>query len=666
MKSAAVLISLALFFSSASFAQSNPVPQIDLPLVPTSAAPRGPSFVLTINGTGFVSGAAVKWNGKTLATKFVSQTQLTATVPAADIAEAGTALVAVSNPGMIVASNVGFFSITTPVSSPAFDGINAPTLGNPVYTAVADFNKDGILDLAVGNYTLTNSVAIFLGNGDGTFKPPVLYTSGQLTHQIAVGDFNGDGNLDLATADYYSNTVSILLGKGDGTFGPARSYPTSENTYYISTGDFNRDGKLDLVATSFSAGITLFFGNGDGTFRTGTTTKGGSDGLCTGDFNGDGILDLATADENDVGIFLGNGDGTFHAGSFYQGGTAEQSITCTDVNGDGALDVVTGNWDGGTVLLGVGDGTLGPPENYITQVGYNVATVADLNGDGKIDIALANESSDTLAIFLGNGDGTFQQPSYFQGGMLPEAVTFADFNGDGAMDLLVSSFGYPTDSGAFVAFQTTGPSVLLSKKIVSFPKQLARSQSAPQTITATNVGRADLLVTNVRVSGNNATSFTQTSNCKGTLAPGASCDLNVTFVPQNRGPLAGIMILSDNAMARQQTVYLSGIGEWASLTPAGLTFSEQKIGTTSPPQTVTLTNVGQESFSIRRIRVVGGHPIQFTQNNNCGSSLSAGASCTINVFFLPTQKGRLQDVLQVEDNGGGSEQKTLLSGEGIE
>src|SRR5262245_56602834 len=90
---------LILFSSAILLAQNNPVPLINQPLVPASAAPGGKAFTLTVNGTGFVSTSSVEWNGQSLLTTVVSSKKLRATVPAAKIANAGTASVTVAHPG---------------------------------------------------------------------------------------------------------------------------------------------------------------------------------------------------------------------------------------------------------------------------------------------------------------------------------------------------------------------------------------------------------------------------------------------------------------------------------------------------------------------------------------------------------------------------------------
>jgi IPT/TIG domain len=166
-------------------AGQNPVPFVNQPLVPMTVAPGESGFTLTVNGTGFVSGAVVNWNGAPLSTQFVSGSQLTAVVPAANVAKPGAASVTVVNPGPGgVASNLAFFQVSESIT-PAFTSFIIPVAsGDPNFAAVseplvADFNGDGRLDvLSVDNYFSTGldtaSGSLLLGNGDGTFQTTYL------------------------------------------------------------------------------------------------------------------------------------------------------------------------------------------------------------------------------------------------------------------------------------------------------------------------------------------------------------------------------------------------------------------------------------------------------------------------------------------------------------
>jgi hypothetical protein len=289
--------------------------------------------------------------------------------------------------------------------------------------AAADVNGDGKLDLVVVNSDIMNNttyVTALLGNGDGTFTgaPSLTIASGSaLFGTIAVADFNGDGIPDVAVATTGSTFVNgiendipinyLLLGKGDGTFVSSPLPDVVDSSMVV--GDFNKDGIPDLVMSSGA----LLLGKGDGTFQATTVPipAPGGFSLRVGDFNGDGNLDLVATTPRATGalnllVLLGAGDGTF-----------PQTVTMTDdpstlgtevavgavgdFNGDGILDLVLAGcslYDCAygpseiTILLGDGTGHFALSSQFTEGSGPDFMLSGDLNGDGLSDL-LVNVTS---------------------------------------------------------------------------------------------------------------------------------------------------------------------------------------------------------------------------------------------------------------------------------
>ncbi len=354
--------------------------------------------------------------------------------------------------------------------------------------ASAYLNTDNNLDVVTGDSVSTvasgpippdkSTITVLLGKGDGTFKPQVNYpgcTVGNAV-QIVLADFNRDGITDIALgcSDRTNKNLNngnggtngglvILLGKGDGSFLAPTFYSTGD-VASIATGDFNHDGILDIALTDNAQQNVLFFnGNGDGTFTQQVantiSTSTAARGVVVSDFNNDGIDDVAyvVADGSlfDLYVAISQTNGTFVVPTTPIATQIGEFLTAGDTNGDNNADIVSvtvtepGGQIGNSmfVLLGNGNGTFQPTATYLSDIPSD-PNLADVNGDGIPDI-IAGGSIGAL-VYIGNGDGTFQP---YAPGSLPNAepviggfaLTYAvnagDFNNDGNADLIGTDNG---------------------------------------------------------------------------------------------------------------------------------------------------------------------------------------------------------------------------------
>ena len=289
---------------------------------------------------------------------------------------------------------------------------------------VGDFNGDGWPDIAVvNNYSGTSAdVAILLNDGTGKFLPPTNYALSTLATEITAADLNGDGKLDLVVPLYGTSgtagtAVAVFLGNGNGTFKSESDVSLGmNNPYAAAIGDLNGDGIPDLAVTiedqtTFNQGIAVAFGNGDGTFQTATLLASTLqlhqlDNPNPGyvkmvDMNRDGHLDLVYTNTQfgTVGILYNRGAGTFDPPVEFAAGHRAFDIAVADVNGDGVLDVVTtGNaaaFSGinvllntsadGVVLQSSGDhSSAGTPVNFTSTVSGSQVTGVTAQPTGTV------------------------------------------------------------------------------------------------------------------------------------------------------------------------------------------------------------------------------------------------------------------------------------------
>jgi hypothetical protein len=511
-------------------------------------------------------------------------------------------------------------------------------------------------------------VEVFLDTSNGTLGTPGSYNAGANPQSVAIADFDGNTIPDLAVANSQSNNVSILIGNGDGTFKPAVNYTAGTSPSVVATGDFNADGNIDLaVANNGSNNISILLGNGNGTFQTQTTiaAAAGPSGLAVTDITGNSIADLVVTNQNgtseSVQTFLGNGDGTFQSPSTYPAGDQPRIVAVGDFNHDGAPDLAVacslGNLNvfmnnGGTYITDVGNpnpANVGQAVTFTATVTPSIAglgtptgTVSFYNGSTLLGAGTLNSSG--VASYTDSAG--FSQTGSYQ--------IYANYSGDSNYN---ANSAPPLTEGV----GNSSPIVVLSPTSLKFGTQLINTTSPSQPVTLMNTGGGTLNITSIMAS----TNFSQTNNCGSSVQAGGSCTISVTFAPKVAGLRTGTVMITDNASSSPQSVTLLGEATAVSVSPTSLSFGSQKVGTTSQPQTVTVTNNGTASITISKITFRLGQPGNFKQTTTCGSSLGGGSSCTVSVTFAPKVKGALSSNLAIYDSGGASPQEVPVSGTGM-
>lgn len=540
----------------------------------------------------------------------------------------------------LVIDTSGNAYVTGMTQSPDFPTLNAFQSVFGGGTCGVDPNTNPCPDLFITKISSDGSglYSTYLGgsNDEGGFRTG-----------IAV---DADGNAYVT-----SNTSSADFPVTEGTF--QTNLKGQSNAFVTKVAPSGNS----LVYSTFLGGSGADWGtaiavDGDGnTYVTGVTistdyptTPGALDSTC----GSDGLCNAMY----DTYISKLNGDGSALVYSTYLGGSGGDVIYGIAVDSLGIAYVV-GSTDSpdfpseGRFGGSYGGGTCGmDPNTYPCADGF--FSKLSSGGEGLIVSSYLGGSSDDRAngIALDSFRDAYIAGETYSNDFCTTSGAFQE-NSSGPADAFVVKLS-----------DLASDAEIISPESLDFGEQPVGTTSEVMTVTVKNIGDAVATpIPPLDATGD----FQMTSNCGSSIDPGTSCTLDVTFTPQDIGTRAGALRSYDEESGEwDEFLPLTGVGiaPALSVSPSSLTFESQLVGTTSEPQTVTVTNTGTAPVNISGIE----GSTHFTHTHNCGTSLASGGNCTINVTFVPQASGSITEQITITHDGAGSPESISLSGKGTD
>ncbi|MDB5978482.1 MAG: repeat-containing protein, partial [Nevskia sp.] len=610
------------------------------------------------------------------------------------------------------------FDLTAPSAiAPGFaTPSHAAAGGSPKQVLTADFNGDGRPDLAIVNHD-GNAVQVLT---DGSLPENIVF-SGQASFAVgdspfaaAAADFNGDGKPDLVVGNYAAGTVSVLLnttapGAATPAFTAQKTFAAGSQPLSVATADFNGDGRPDIVVANFNSSFvsvlldTTAPGASTPSFAAQTQINinlASANAVAVADVNHDGKPDIVITDDigKKVGVLLnttatGAATPSFSAEQEFAAGAGPDAVAVRDLNGDGLPDLVVTCHDDNTVAVLLNTTTPGSSTaqfaaaaSFATAASPTVLSIADIDGDGKPDLLVGGASGSAIQVFYnntapGSSSAAFGAPHSVDAADIPAGLAVADLTGVGEPELVSSSlnsafFDVLLNTRFVVSAGGTGTGTIhydipvigglsLEPESLGFGLQPVGKPSAVHSATLTNTSGSPVGINGITTT----VGFSQGNNCLGSLAAGASCKIDVTFLPPTAGPFGGTLSVSNGVSDTPLTVALLGTGVASapgiSADPTVIDFGAEHAGDSSEPAQVTLTNTGGTPVTVSGVTASGSNASAFVvQNGSCGEVLAAGASCTYRISFAPQSFGSYEAVETFTTDQAGISDTVTVSGEG--
>jgi len=524
--------------------------------------------------------------------------------------------VAVDGGGNVFVANYGEGAVKEIVAAGGYTTINTlHRFGSPFGVAVdgsgnvfvTDAGDNAVMEIvAAGGYVTVNTL------GSGFDYPEGVAVDG--FGNVFVADNNNYAVKEILAAGGYTTVNTLVSGLGD----PVGVAVDGSGNVYVA--DFGDNLVKEIVAVNGSIPATPTINTLGGFNYPKGVAVDGRGNIFVADYGNYSVDRLDLADPPSLHF------ATTPVGSISS--DSPQTVTVENI--------------GNAMLTTAGPGVVGPADfKQVTGTGTPV--------DCKKFFSLAAGGSCSLRIeFAPKTAGT-----------LSESLTLTD-NSLNASPI--------TQGIQLSGTGATVPVASLSASSLSFGSVNFGASGGSQSLTLTNTGTLALSITSIAVTGTNASSFVFGNNCGSSLAAGANCNIHGHFAPTASGPLTAAITLTDNAGNSPESIALSGTGvaaPVASLSPTSLSFGSVKVGAASGSALVTLTNTGDESLTIASIRVTGANASSFVFANTCGTSVPAGANCTIHGHFAPLTSGALTADIIITDNATGSTQSIALAGTGV-